>query len=72
MAIQAHRFRLRAPSSEHVSREANITAVRRAAPNDSGAVYEEYDVDEADLEALKGILGIPGCGGGTWEYVGQV
>ena len=72
MAIQTHRFRLRGPSSEHLSREVNATVTRQNPPLLTGVVYEDYDVDSASLQALKDVLAIPGCGGGSWEYVGQV
>jgi hypothetical protein len=72
MAIQTHRFRLRGPHSEHLSREAGVAVTRQEPTLSTDVVYEDYDVDSADLQALIDVLSVPGCGGGSWEHVGQV
>ena len=76
MAVKKYRFRLRGPSSADMTREVGVT-VTRDEPQPSllgitGVVYDDYSIEETELQKLKDHLSNPGSIAGSWEYVGQV
>lgn len=76
MAVKKYRFKLRGPTSADLTREIGFQ-VTRDEPQPSllgitGVVYEDYSVEEAQLQNLKDHLLNPGGLSGVWEYVGQV
>lgn len=76
MAVKKYRFRFRAPSTQDVTREVGVT-VTRDEPQPSllgitGVVYDDFSVEETDLQRLRDHLSNPGSIAGSWEYVGQV
>lgn len=76
MAVKKYRFRWRGPTSADLTRELGVQ-VMRDEPQPSvlgvtGAVYDDYSIEETELQTLKDHLLNPGSIAGVWEYVGVV